>query len=148
MIKTLWHCWKRQRTLKNYEQFGRPEMVRRYGKKKTYDSKQVESVWRDGGYDMLFICYAYADLLTRKDFDQLHRDLGESCDYLQMRGTLVDSGVDCWSSVFEGFGSSSTSFGSPTDSTSTFFHGGDHDTSDSGDWGGGDFGGGGDGGGD
>lgn len=65
-------------------------LVKRYGKKKFYKPKEVkraskESPWAD--YD--YACWGMSIFTSREDFKSYHDSAGETCDYTEMRTTML-----------------------------------------------------------
>lgn len=71
------------------------ELVAAYGKKDFYTPEEVRKSHRNKKkgttleLDPDFICWTISIFSSHKDFDEYHRDTGESCDYIEMRQEML-----------------------------------------------------------
>ncbi len=70
------------------------DLSKRYGKSEHYTSGQVIKTVQDEGYNWRHICYAHALYTSMKQFDKLHQEQGEDCDYYEMRNEIAESFFD------------------------------------------------------
>ena len=88
--------------LKSVERL-RPELIRCSGKKLTYTPEEIRSAASHARVNVDYLCYACADLLTREDFDLLHQERGETCDYAAMRFQVSAMTHGCWSDAYDAY---------------------------------------------
>ncbi|XOV77536.1 MAG: DUF6559 family protein [Aestuariibacter sp.] len=81
----------KKRAIKSYIRRLGKDLARRYGKSKEYTSGQVIKTVQDEGYNWRHICYAHALYTSMKQFDKLHQEQGENCDYYEMRNEIAES---------------------------------------------------------
>ena len=62
-----------------------PDLRKRYGRSKRYTPAQVKRTVQDRHYNADWLCFALCIYCSRRDFDEYHRAIGESCDYDAMR---------------------------------------------------------------
>jgi predicted Co/Zn/Cd cation transporter (cation efflux family) len=67
------------------------DLVQHYGKKKFYTVREVREANRRQHIDIDLCCWSHAFFNTHEDFDHLHQNLGEACDYAGMKSELVTS---------------------------------------------------------
>ena len=68
-----------------------PLLRNRYGRRKYYSHKQVLTTVHSQGWSGDYICVAYALYCSRDQFDAVHREMGEDCNYDDMRSEAVPS---------------------------------------------------------
>ncbi len=61
-----------------------------YRKKPPYTPKQVRSTIERNGLDSAYVCFALAIYSPHDQFDQYHEEIGESCDYEELRQVIAD----------------------------------------------------------
>lgn len=59
-----------------------------YGQAKKYTPKQIYSTADRHGLQLLYICYAMAMFSEQWQFEQYHREIGEDCNYGDMRSEV------------------------------------------------------------
>lgn len=64
-------------------------LTNRYGKKKYYSQNEIRNVARYNGYPIDWYCWAYCFFCTHEEFDLIHEQLGEVCDYASMKTELL-----------------------------------------------------------
>ena len=124
----------RRHSIRLYARRLGPLLARRYGYSRQYTGKQIRQTVTSAGMPIAYICFAYAMFMSQKDFDALHRQLGETCDYQAMRQEVAEQHFS---------GDSSFSVPDLMAYASSFGAGDSGSGSDAGDGGGGDGGGGG-----
>lgn len=67
------------------------DLVKHYGKKQFYSVQQVKAAHSRQGIDIDVACWSYAVFSSHKDFDDYHRSIGESCDYVSMKSEMLSS---------------------------------------------------------
>ena len=76
------------------------DLAATHGKKKYYTQKEVKSSLNKSGYGVDVQCWAYSLFMDHESFDQYHASIGESCDYLTMKESMIssvtDSASDSW----------------------------------------------------
>jgi hypothetical protein len=78
------------------------ELVRTYGKKKFYSIDQVREANRRAGIKIDVVCWSHALFNTHADFDRLHSQAGEACDYTAMKAEMLNAvAADRTSSWFD-----------------------------------------------
>lgn len=70
------------------------DLIRNYGKKKYYSKAMVDSAMRRQRIDLDWACWSYSLFTSPAEFDDIHRRLGESCDYEAMRSQMVAAMTD------------------------------------------------------
>jgi hypothetical protein len=65
------------------------ELVRKHGKKKYYEPREVRSAADYCGYAADIHCWAYCIFTTPEDFKALHDAAGEACDYAAMKAEVL-----------------------------------------------------------
>ncbi len=83
---------RRPSAIKKYARKLGPLLARRYGKSNTYTAGQIKKTAEHARLPLAYICYGYAMYIGEDDFDILHRELGQSCDY-EATSPLTKSGV-------------------------------------------------------
>ena len=82
--------WQQRRKVRRYAKKLGPVLTKRYGVKMTYSRPQIRSAAQTARLPAGDICYGYAMFMDESDFDAVHRELGESCDYGAMRQDIAD----------------------------------------------------------
>ena len=67
------------------------KLVQRHGKRPTYTQPQIQSAAGSCGYPIDWHCWAYCIFMSQDSFDSYHTTLGEACDYMDMKGTMLAS---------------------------------------------------------
>jgi hypothetical protein len=101
MFLPLIRRWRRRAAIRSYTERLRPELIRTSGKKSAYTPEEIQDAARKAGVNRDYLCYAFADLLTREDFDLLHQERGETCDYGEMRAAVSAVAGECWSEAHD-----------------------------------------------
>ncbi|MBA2238823.1 MAG: hypothetical protein H0W24_09045 [Lysobacter sp.] len=65
------------------------DLVRHHGKRKFYSIEQVRESNRRKGITMDVACWSHAMFNSHADFDRLHADAGEACDYASMKAEML-----------------------------------------------------------
>jgi len=120
--------WRKRRAIKNYARRLPGLLAKDYGRSKSYTPAQVRSSIERHGLNTEYSCYGVAMFSDRESFDQFHADIGEPCNYDDMRHEIAHD--------FFGGGMDFT----PGDVFSTSDWEGGHHSSDFGDGGGHDGG--------
>jgi hypothetical protein len=67
------------------------DLVKNYGKKPYYTVQEVKDANRRQKVDVDVVCWLHAVFNTHSDFDRYHESIGESCDYVAMKGEMLSS---------------------------------------------------------
>jgi hypothetical protein len=67
------------------------DLVQNYGKKKYYSKAMVDSAMRRQSYSPDWSCWSYSLFTSSTEFAEIHRRLGETCDYESMRSQMVSA---------------------------------------------------------
>ena len=67
------------------------DLVRNYGRKNYYSVEEVKSANTRQNIGADFGCWSHATFNSHKDFDEYHQSIGESCDFLAMKGEMLSS---------------------------------------------------------
>jgi hypothetical protein len=67
------------------------DLVKHHGKKKFYTVDEVKAANRRQRIDYDVGCWSHAFFNTHADFDAYHAELGEPCDYAEMKRELLTS---------------------------------------------------------
>jgi hypothetical protein len=86
----MWRYLKKRRAIRSYRTKLATKLRQRYGREKHYSPEQVRSAAVDSSVSVDWLCYAYALYCTQEAFDEHHRVVGEQCDYVAMRGELMN----------------------------------------------------------
>lgn len=70
------------------------DLVKHHGKKPYYTVQQVKDANRRQGVSADLVCWSHATFNTHQDFDTYHQSMGESCDYVSMKGDMLSSVSD------------------------------------------------------
>ena len=92
----MWKSIVKKLALRSYRRRLPDLLRRRYGRETHYRPEQVESVARDHGFRLDYLCFAFAMFCERGVFDELHAARGETCDYDAMH---VAAGEPCSQAV-------------------------------------------------
>jgi hypothetical protein len=80
----------RRRSIKLYAKRLSPLLRKRYGYRRQYSGGQIRHAVTGAGMPTAHICFAYAMFMSQKEFDALHKELGETCDYQAMRQEIAE----------------------------------------------------------
>jgi len=77
------------------------DLIKNYGKKSFYTVQEVKNANRRQGINYDVACWSHAFFNSHSDFDEYHRRIGESCDYIGMKQAMAESisssaGADSW----------------------------------------------------
>ncbi len=67
------------------------DLLQNYGKKQYYTIEEVKAANQRNKVDVDFVCWSFAAFNSHKDFDEYHRSVGESCDYVSMKSDMLSS---------------------------------------------------------
>ena len=67
------------------------DLLSHHGKRKFYSVNQVRDANRRCNIQPDYVCWSHALFNTHFDFDRLHDDLGEACDYVSMKKEMLES---------------------------------------------------------
>lgn len=67
------------------------DLAKTHGKMKYYSQEQIKASLRRNDYAIDFDCWAYCLFMDHQSFDDYHRSIGEQCDYLSMKESMVAS---------------------------------------------------------
>ncbi|CAM8634046.1 hypothetical protein MCEMIEM13_00191 [Comamonadaceae bacterium] len=67
------------------------DLLKNYGRKRYYSVGEVKSANRRQNIGLDFWCWSHASFNSHTDFDDYHRSIGESCDYIAMKGEMLSS---------------------------------------------------------
>lgn len=67
------------------------DLARNYGKKRYYSVGEVKEANRRQGISLDVGCWSHAMFNSHEDFDHLHRQMGEACDYVAMKAEMLSS---------------------------------------------------------
>ena len=67
------------------------DLVKNYGRKQYYTVQEVKNANRRQGISYDVGCWSHATFNTHGDFDDYHQSIGESCDYVSMKGEMLSS---------------------------------------------------------
>lgn len=70
------------------------DLTKTHGKKKYYTQSQIKRALEKYGYPIDFHCWAYCLFMDHPSFDTYHESIGENCDYLSMKESMVSSLTD------------------------------------------------------
>lgn len=70
------------------------DLAKNYGKKKYYSKAMVDSAMRRQSLNLDWSCWSYSLFTPPTEFDDIHRRLGETCDYESMRSQMVSAITD------------------------------------------------------
>ena len=70
------------------------DLANTHGKRKFYTQTEVERALQKHRYDVDWHCWAYCLYMDHRSFDNYHSSIGESCDYLGMKQSMVSSMTD------------------------------------------------------
>jgi hypothetical protein len=73
------------------------DLARHHGRKRYYSVEEVKAANRRLQLSVDACCWSHAMFNTRADFDEMHQQLGETCDYVSMKAQMlsaVGSGAD------------------------------------------------------
>ncbi len=81
--------WKRK-AIKQYARRLGPQLKKSYGLSDGYTSKQIQKAVKRNRLQSNYICFGYCMYLDRENFDAVHRERGEVCDYDAMRQDVAN----------------------------------------------------------
>lgn len=84
----------RRQGIKTYARALGPLLQKRYGRRDAYSAKQILKTSEEARLPPAYICYGLALFLFRDDFDRVHEERGELCDYDAMRQDIADACFD------------------------------------------------------
>lgn len=67
------------------------DLIKSHGKKPFYTVQEVKNANRRQGIDYDVACWSHAFFNSHADFDEYHRRIGESCDYIAMKREMAES---------------------------------------------------------
>ena len=70
------------------------DLAARFGKKQYYSQSEVEESASRNGCGVDVACWAYSLFMSHEDFDRYHESIGQSCDYVSMKQSMVASVTD------------------------------------------------------
>lgn len=88
MLK-IFEAYRKQQAIRSYLRRLRPRLVKRYGQRDHYTSKQVRSTLYAGGLSVAYDYYAYAIYCSPEEFGRYHEAIGENCNYSEMRAEVA-----------------------------------------------------------
>jgi uncharacterized membrane protein YgcG len=89
-MRTFFSSIMRRRSIRLYVKRLGPLLRKRYGRSRNYTAGQIRQTVTNAGMPVAHICFAYAMFMPHEEFDALHRELGETCDYQAMRQEVAD----------------------------------------------------------
>jgi hypothetical protein len=79
------------------------KLVERYGQRRFYTIREIKSAYAETSLPLDWSCWGYAMFSAQPDFDAYHGILGETCDYVAMKGemlaSLTSQAADSWFSL-------------------------------------------------
>ncbi len=66
-----------------------PALIQEHGKKSNYSPQEVRATIDRLGLPLDFSCWAYALFTSHEDFDRVHEETGEVCDYVAMKTEML-----------------------------------------------------------
>lgn len=76
------------------------DLYKHYGKKKFYSQREIKNAMKRIAENIDWACWAYSLYMDHISFDVYHRTIGEDCDYLSMKSSMItsmtDHGSDSW----------------------------------------------------
>ena len=91
LVNGFFERWRKRKAIKSYIRKLGPLLVKRYGKQHTYTAAQVKRTVDENGFNADYVCYAYSTYLSPADFEAVHREMGQTCDYEAMRSEVAES---------------------------------------------------------
>ncbi len=67
------------------------DLIKHHGKKRYYTVNEVRDANRRQNIGLDFACWSHASFNSHLDFDDFHRSIGESCDYVSMKSEMLSS---------------------------------------------------------
>jgi Family of unknown function (DUF6559) len=86
----LFENYRKRRAIKKIARKLPPYLRRSYGKSKQYSPGQVRTAMDQTGCNVTCIYFGYAMFCSVGDFNQVHADMGEQCDYEAMHQEVAD----------------------------------------------------------
>lgn len=76
------------------------DLAKTYGKKKYYSQEEIKKSLKKYDYKIDIHCWAYCLFMEHDGFDDYHRTIGESCNYIDMKSSMItsitDNASDSW----------------------------------------------------
>jgi hypothetical protein len=70
------------------------DLLKNHGKKPYYTVQEVKNANRRQGISYDIACWSHATFNSHADFDAYHQSIGETCDYVSMKGEMLSSVSD------------------------------------------------------
>lgn len=70
------------------------DLVKTYGKKKYYTQPEIKRSLERTGNNIDYDCIMYCLFMDHSSFDTYHESIGEACDYIEMKSSMVSSLTD------------------------------------------------------
>lgn len=70
------------------------DLVKTHGKRKYYSQKQIHTSLQRRHYHLDVHCWAYCLYMDHGTFDTYHLSIGEVCNYLDMKGSMLSAVTD------------------------------------------------------
>ncbi len=70
------------------------DLIESYGKKKYYSKAMIDGAMRRQAVNFDWSCWSYSLFSSPSEFSDIHRRLGETCDYGAMRSQMVSAVTD------------------------------------------------------
>ena len=70
------------------------DLSRAHGKRKFYSQAVIKQALQKRRYDIDWHCWAYCLYMDHSSFDKYHQSIGEPCDYLDMKQSMISSMTD------------------------------------------------------
>lgn len=70
------------------------DLVKKHGKQKYYSQPQIRKSLDQYGYAIDIHCWAYVLFMNHQNFDAYHQQIGETCDFVAMKGSMLSSVTD------------------------------------------------------
>ncbi len=67
------------------------DLLKNYGRRQYYSVQEVKNANRRQGISPDVCCWSHAAFNSHKDFDEYHQSIGETCDYVSMKGEMLTS---------------------------------------------------------
>lgn len=67
------------------------DLLKHYGRKQYYSVEEVKEANRRQGIKYDVGCWSHATFNSHQDFDQYHASIGETCDYVSMKGEMLST---------------------------------------------------------
>ena len=70
------------------------DLVHTHGKQLSYSQKQIRTSLDKRKFDVDIHCWAYCLYMDHGGFDTYHQSIGESCDYGEMKSSMVSAATE------------------------------------------------------